>query len=101
MVLTQPTYSENRSAVIVALGGLLAYWGLFYLDHETQSIADLFKIGNLIALAFYFIPAFFITFFLFVKIRQKKSQTTSMFLAFTIGIPVSFALVIGFFLAIH
>ena len=101
MVLTQSTYSENRSAAIVALGVLLACWGLFYLDHETRSIADLFKIGNLIALAFYFITAFFITFFLFVMIRQKKSQATSMLLAFVIGIPLSFALVIGFFLAIH
>lgn len=97
MVLTQPTYSENKAALVVALGVLLACWGLFYLDHETRSFADLFKIGNLIALAFYFIPAFFITFFLFVKFRQKKSQETSMLLAFAIGIPVSFALVIGFF----
>jgi len=94
---TQPAHSETRSALVIALITLLSCWVLFYFDYETRSVADLFKPENLAALVVYFVPTFFITFFLFLKFRHKKSQAASMLLAFAIGVPISFALVIGCF----
>ena len=98
MVTTKPAYSESKSAMVIAFLVLLTCWSLFYLDHETRTFADLLKPGNLVALAVYFFPTFFISLFLHLKFRNKKSQKTSLFLAFAIGIPVSFALIIGCFL---
>jgi prolipoprotein diacylglyceryltransferase len=67
--------------------------GLFLLDKDTRSFADLLKRSNLFALAIYVIPTYFIcaALYYFLDNRNKKYSTS---LALTIGVPIGFTLVI-------
>src|SRR5690242_13301261 len=67
---------------------------LFWLDHETKSVADLIQIGNLVALVIYFIPTFLLCSFLYFLLHKIMSWDNSFTLAHFIGIPAGFTLII-------
>lgn len=65
---------------------------LFYLDKETKSLIDLFKLGNLAALSLYVLPIFFICALLqrlFLTLNCQKY----FLLAHVMGIPIGVAIV--------
>lgn len=92
------TSSHNRSDIkavfLLGLFVLFSCWGLFWLDHETHHISDLFKAGNLVALLIYFVPTFLITYLLYLFFQTKRSEKKSLALSVSIGVPLSFALII-------
>jgi hypothetical protein len=96
-VKTKPTIFKQH--ITIALIVLVACFALFYLDKDTHSISDLFKVGNLIALIIYFTPTFVISIFLFNLFLKKTTGSKSMLLSLLTGIPLSFFLVICFMLA--
>jgi len=72
---------------------LLFCLALFSLDHETQSVGDLFTPGNLVALMLYFFPTWLICsllYTLFLKLNNKNSFAWSLVL----GIPAGFLLMV-------
>jgi chromate transport protein ChrA len=73
---------------------LLTCWLLFYIDHETHSIADLFTIGNLVAVLIYFVPTFLICLLFMALLMKRKNNHNSLTLALITGIPVGFTIVI-------
>ena len=98
----ETTYTKTRQFNLpitkslgwIALIVLLSCLGLGYLDHETKSIADLFKPGNIMALMLYFIPTFAISSWFFKLFLGKKDRVNSIVFALLSGIPVGFTLVI-------
>jgi RsiW-degrading membrane proteinase PrsW (M82 family) len=97
----ETTISLNRYYATISICTLLACWGLFYLDHETKAIADLFTIGNLVALAIYFLPTFSICMLIFEKLFHKQTPSNRLVLSLLIGIPVGFTVVISAFLVLR
>ena len=79
---------------------LLACVTLFSLDKDTHSFGDLLKPGNLVALFFYFTPTLIISLFFFRLFSNKYARAKSTILSLATGIPLSFTLVICFFLFI-
>lgn len=67
--------------------------GLFLLDKENHSVADLLEKSNLFALILYVIPTYLICSILFYFL-EKKGKKNSSILALTIGIPLGITLVI-------
>jgi len=65
---------------------------LFYIDKDTQNIADLFKPTNLLALAVYAIPTYIIC-ILLQGIFKNQPYNKRFFLALGLGIPLGFILV--------
>ena len=86
-------HSNPKSTFLLALFVLLSCWGLFWLDHETKSISDLFKPGNLVALLIYYVPTFLITYLIYLFFHKKWDNKKSLIGAILIGIPASFALI--------
>ena len=88
------TLSSSRTYYLLsALFILLLCFGLFYIDKDTKSIADLFKPGNLVALMLYFFPVWLLCFLLYSLFRTKNQKHRAA-MALGIGIPVGFAAVI-------
>jgi hypothetical protein len=65
--------------------------GLFYLDHETQGIADLLQPGMLLVLAIYTLPAY-LAFALFHHWFNRWNVQRSGWLAFVTGVPMAIGL---------
>lgn len=86
------TVSINRYATI-ALIVLLSCAGLFWLDRETHSFADLVKRENWAAWIFYFVPTYALCALLF-SFFENRNNKNSFALALIIGMPVGFAIVI-------
>ena len=76
-------------AVIVLFSCFL----LGYIDHETKSVADLFKPSNLFALILYFVPTYAISMLLY-NLFQRRNNKNSLALALVVGIPVGFTVVV-------
>jgi len=93
MEMTKTNSSDAQYALAVAFFVLIATWGIFYLDHETKSVSQLFDTGNLVALVIYFLPTFFISFFLYNIFSRKKTKRKSLILSLLTGIPLGFILV--------
>jgi hypothetical protein len=89
MTSTLTRYHPLLSAIIV----LLCCWVLFWLDHETRGIADLFSTGNLVALVIYFVPTYVICLALHA-LFERRSDKLRFMLSLSIGIPLGFSLVI-------
>jgi len=89
--ITQSSFKSTLTLIVVVL---LACWGLFWLDHETKEIADLFKRGNLVALLVYFVPTFILTYLIYLFFLKKYNNANSLFWSIIIGIPSSFMLII-------
>lgn len=94
MQTTSSPQSISKPTFLLAVFVLLSCGGLFWLDHETRSIGDLFKIGNLVALLVYFVPTFLVTFLFYLVLSKKNKNRKSLTLSLVIGIPLSFALII-------
>lgn len=101
MNTTKATNTKSLPYLLIAVAVLLSCLALFYLDHETRSMADLLKPGNLIALLIYFLPTFLICALLYPFLLRKNQQGKSIFLSLLIGLPASFALVISFMLILR
>jgi hypothetical protein len=69
--------SSALPVLILALSVLALCLGLFGLDSEIKSITDLFKPGNLFALAIYFLPTFIACYFLFRKLNKNALCETA------------------------
>lgn len=67
--------------------------GLFLLDKDNHSFADLLKKSNLFALPLYVIPTYLTCATLFYFLERKKKKHSSI-LALTIGIPAGISIVI-------
>jgi RsiW-degrading membrane proteinase PrsW (M82 family) len=85
----------------IALCILLACLALFSLDHETHSVFDLFKPGNLVALVIYFTPTFIVSLFFYHLLSKKYNSQRSLVLSLVAGIPISFALLISLLFALR
>ncbi|MFZ7116811.1 MAG: hypothetical protein ACO1G9_15630 [Bacteroidota bacterium] len=83
-----------KSTFILAVAVLFSCWGLFWLDHETKEIGDLFKWGNLAALLVYFLPTFLLSYIIYQFFIRKFNNTKSLVLSLVVGIPVGFLLII-------
>lgn len=88
------TISYNKQYLNIAVVTLVSIFLLFSLDKDTHVFSDLFKPGNLAALVVYYLPTFFICLLLFRYFVYKQKGSRSTLLSLTIGIPLSFALVI-------
>lgn len=86
--------SERKSMLLIALFTLISCWLLFYIDHETKNVTDLFKTGNLFALLLYFVPTFIICVLLYNWFFKKFDAKNSLFWSLVIGIPISFTIVL-------
>jgi hypothetical protein len=84
----------TKSIVQIAFIVLFSCFFLFYIDFETKSVTDLFKLGNLFALILYFIPTFIICLLLYQLILMKTKTKKSLFWALIMGIPISFTIVV-------
>jgi len=83
-------YTDYLTGILVILlSGLL----LFYIDHETRSITDLFKPVNLVALMIYFIPTGLVCFGIYAFLQFRGNKNCLLW-SLVIGIPVGFGLVI-------
>ena len=78
--------------VLTPIVTILFCLGLFYIDKDTQHIADLFKPANIFALAIYFIPTYIIC-ILLQGIFKSQPHQKRFFLALSLGIPLGFILV--------
>jgi phosphoglycerol transferase MdoB-like AlkP superfamily enzyme len=101
MEYTKTNTSTISQYLTIALITILACFALFSLDKDTHSISDLLTPQNLIALLFYFLPTFIISVLLFELFSKKNNRTKSITLSLVTGIPISFLIVICFFLAIR
>jgi hypothetical protein len=72
---------------------LVSCLGLFLLDRENHSIADLFEKSNLIALPFYVIPTYLYCAVIFYLLDRKNKKHSAV-MALTIGIPLGITCVI-------
>ncbi|MCX6350733.1 MAG: hypothetical protein NTX03_02605 [Bacteroidetes bacterium] len=93
METSEKNVLRSQPILLIALIVLFACWGLFYLDHETKSINDLFKVGNLVALVLYFLPTFIICVLLHNWAAKKQWKNRISF-SLLLGIPVGFIIVI-------
>ena len=93
------TSKENsaKNYFAIWLFVLLACWFLFWLDHETKQISDLFTSGNLAALAIYFLPTYLVTLFCYVFLVKSGSKKP-LFFSLIMGIPMTIAIIICAFL---
>jgi hypothetical protein len=88
------TYTSTDKNYFLSVPVILLFcFGLFWLDHETQSIADLFKPGNLVALMLYFFPTWLICSLLYT-LFQKWNSKNSFAWSLVLGIPAGFALMV-------
>src|SRR5687768_16044293 len=71
----------------------LACMGLFWLDKDTHSLADLFKGRNILTWVLYFIPTFLLCCVLYY-LFQKLGHPGSFWYALSIGVPVGLLTVI-------
>src|SRR5688572_12748852 len=65
--------------IVLALLVVLACLGLGYIDHETTSVMDLFKPGNMLALFLYFFPAYVLS-LLFLRLFSKNIKGAALIL---------------------
>ena len=79
--------------LIIALVILFRCGFLFYLDHETHSVSDLFTLPMLFVLMLYFVPTFIISGFLYLLLTKRYQQTKSLYLTLAIGVPSGIGLV--------
>lgn len=86
--------SYNKQYLTIAFVTLVSIFLLFSIDKDTHSVSDLFKPGNLGALIVYYLPTFLICFGLFRYFVYKQKESRSLTLSLTIGIPLSFVIVI-------
>ena len=89
------TVSYNKHYLTIAFVILASIFLLFSLDKDTHTFSDLLKPGNLAALVVYYLPTFLICFLLFRYFIHKQKGSRSTLLSLTIGIPLSFVLVIS------
>ena len=89
------TLSYNKQYLTIAGVTLLSIFLLFSIDKDTHSVSDLFKPGNIAALIVYYLPTFLICFGLFRLFIYKQKGPRSLTLSLTIGIPLSFVIVIS------
>lgn len=89
--------SSAKPYLKMALAVLLSCWAVFWLDHETRQISDLFSPGNLAALVIYFVPTYLLSLLLFSYFSNSSSRN-SVLLSLLLGIPTGIALVICTFL---
>ena len=77
------------------MGLIVMFFCLFlgWIDHETHSIMDLFKPGNIFALILYFTPTFLLSLLLFHLFVKKYAAGKSLTLALLSGIPAGIAVV--------
>jgi hypothetical protein len=101
MEYTKTNTSTISQYLTIALIVILACFVLFSLDKDTHSISDLLTPQNLIALLFYFLPTFIISALLFELFLKKYDKNKSFTLSLMTGIPISFLIVISFFLSIR
>ena len=87
------SYTKHYFTIAVAI--LLSIFLLFSLDKDTHAFSDLLKPGNLAALVVYYLPTFLICFLLFRYFIRKQKGSRSALLSLSIGIPLSFVLVIS------
>ncbi len=99
IVKTNPV--KSLSFLFIAAGVLLACWGLFYLDHETHSVRDLFKPGNIVALLIYFIPAYLICMKMHHFFIKKYDEIRSISLSLLAGLPLGFTVIILFMILLR
>lgn len=85
----------------IALSVLLAFLALFYMDEGTNTLADLFRLDNLMALIIYCTPACVISLLLFRYMSKELNKLESIFISLVIGIPLGFTLVIFLLFAIR
>lgn len=90
--MTSKSSTQQFSAIAVFI--ILSCFVLFSLDKDMHTFSDLLKPGNLVALIVYFIPTFFICGFLSELFSRQLSTSKSLLLSLTIGIPLSFTLII-------
>ena len=93
--------ADKKAAIQIAIIVLLSCWALFYLDHETRSVTDLFKIGNLVALFIYYVPTFLITYLFYIFYNKRYVMKKSIRLSLITGIPVGLASVIAAMVFLH
>lgn len=93
------TSKENsaKNHLFIGLFVLLSFWFLFWLDHETKQISNLFTSGNLAALVIYFLPTYLVTAFCYVFLVRSGSKKPLIF-SLILGIPMGIALIICAFL---
>lgn len=89
------TLSYNKHYLTIAGVTLLSILLLFSIDKDTHSFSDLLKRGNIAALVVYFLPTFLICLALFRYFIYKQKGSRSLTLSLSIGIPLSFVLVIS------
>lgn len=87
--------SYSKQYLSIAVVTLVSIFLLFSLDKDTHAFSDLFKPGNLAALVVYYLPTFLICLSLFRYFIHKQKGSRSTLLSLTIGIPLSFAIVIS------
>lgn len=89
--------NSTKNYVLIAIAVLLSCWTLFWMDHETRHISDLFAPDNLAALALYFVPTFFISVFTFEFLKKNRIKRP-LLLSFILGIPLGIAILLITFL---
>jgi hypothetical protein len=88
--LNREKYYWLFSSIVVLLCCLFLFW----IDHETKSVANLVQPGSLVALVIYFIPTFLLCSFLYFLLHKIMSWDKSFTLAHFIGIPAGLTFVI-------
>ncbi len=78
--------STNKFSVVSGIIILIVTLALFYLDHETQNVGDLFQPGMLVPLLLYTIPTFILCLLLFFGFKKLNVKNSSG-LAMALGIP--------------
>ena len=84
------TLLKYYSVLIISIVVILSTWLLFAIDKETHHFSDLLTPGNLAALVVYFTPTFLICLLFHHVLNMKMSNTKSLILSLTLGVPVSF-----------
>lgn len=93
MTNTSKTKQVSGSYLVASLIVVIIFCLLLgFIDRETKSIADLFNLGNILALLLYALPTYIIC-ILFQQLLFKRNSKHFFLLAHVMGIPLGFAIV--------
>lgn len=79
--------------LLLAILVFMACIGLGYIDHETQTLGDLFTAQNMMALFLYFLPAYALNLLFLYLFFKKKRGIELILISFSLGTISGFAMV--------
>ena len=93
-VMTATQLHQNKVWLLVPLV-LLTTLFLFFIDEGRYTLQGLFELGNMVAMAFYFIGMLLSTLIIYQLLPAVQSFTKRYAIAAVLGIPIGIALTIG------